>query len=217
MPWPRAAAVLLSATLLALLVTLAIGHRVLTQAEETEGSPPGGFGVEWDYEPADLPDLVANTPAVVVAHVEAVHDGDPMVVGPVDPDTGIAPSVPTQRVDLHVTQSIDGETPADFTLFVLGGPGERPEGAPRFDLGETDLLFVRPRLNDAGTAANPDGTWIAVAPEGRLEKLPSGELDSPTDGPVADVLDGATVPEASDAIDAAQAAGGGQSTTTTTP
>lgn len=201
----RAGAAIGLAAALSALLAVGVGGLVGTYAQESDPAPPSDLAVEWDYEPAGLPDLVSNSPAIVVARVEAVRDGEPMYIGPVDADTGIAPSVPTERVDLHVTETIDGQAPEDFTLFVLGGPGERPEGMPRFDVGESDLLFVRQRLNDPGTAPHPDGTWIAVAPEGRLERLPSGELASPTDGPVAEALDGATVPEASAAIDDAGA------------
>lgn len=208
MSWRRAALAILGAGLISTLLTLGASGQVGTDPQPSDTPPQGGLGVEWDYAPSSLPDLVSQSPAIVVARVEAVRDGAPIQTGPPDPDTGVAPSVPTQRVDLHVTNAIDGQTPEDFTLFVLGGPGERPEGAPRFDIGETDLLFVRRRLNDALTAPNPDGTWIEVAPDGRLEELPSGELDSPTDGPVADSLEGATVSEASAAIDDAQGSGG---------
>lgn len=207
----RAALAILGAAALSALLTLGVGGLLGTYAQESDTPPPGGLGVDWDYEPADLPDLVSSSSAIVVGRVEAVRDGAPIYTGPIDPDTGIAPSVPTQRVDLHVTEAIDGQTPQDFTLFVLGGSGERPEGSPRFDVGESDLLFVRRRLNDDLSAPNPDGTWIAVAPEGRLEELPSGELDSKVGGPIANSLDGATVPEASAAIEDAQGSGQGGS------
>jgi hypothetical protein len=204
MPWPRAAAVLVAAIATSLGLSFGLGG-VVGLASDEDADPASDFAVDWDYQPTDLADLVANSPAVVVAEVEAVRDGEPMAIGPADPSTGLAPSVPTQRIDLRVTEVIEGEAPDELTLFKLGGPGAQPDGSPRYEVGERDLLFVRPRLNEAGTASNPDGTWLAVAPEGRLERLDSGVLDSPTDGPIADELDGATLPEAVEAID--QAAG----------
>ncbi len=201
------AALVTVATAVAISVALSLGLYGLAGSQAEEAAPGLGpdFGVEWDYQPADLTDLVANSPAIVLAQVTDVRDGAPLVASPSDSDAGVIPAVPTQRIDLHVVQAIDGQTPEDFTLFKLGGPGEQPEGSPRYEVGERDLLFVRPRLNDDGTAPNADGTWIAVAPDGRLEKLDSGELASPVDGPIADQLNGATVPEAVQAIDDAQA------------
>lgn len=194
------------AVALAVSAALSLGlHGIAgTQADEADPGLGPDFGVEWDYQPTDLTDLVANSPAIVLVEVKGVYDGEPLVAGAPDPEPSAVPSIPTQRIDLHVVQAIDGQTPEDFTLFKLGGPGEQPEGSPRYKVGERDLLFVRPRLNDDGTAPSPDGTWITVAPDGRIEKLNSGVLASPVEGPIADQLDGTTLPEALEAIAEAQ-------------
>jgi hypothetical protein len=188
----------------AALVSLALSLGIAVGQDPTQSSEAPGLGVDWDYRPADLADLVDNSPAIVVAQVDAVRDGDPIVIGPPDPDTGAAPTAPTQRVDVHVTSAIDGQTPQTFTLFKLGGPGEQPEGSPGYQVGERYLLFVRRRLTDDESAPNPDGTWLPVAPDGRLERLPSGRLDAELPGPVADQLDGDTVSQARQEITEAQ-------------
>lgn len=196
----------------ALVVGLAFGVVQVLAQETADDSPPPELShpssellVGWDFAPTDLPDLVENSPAIVLAEVTAVREGDDLVFDP-PPDGGDGLRVPTQRIDLHLLEAIDGETPADFTLFKIGGPGDQPEGSPRFDVGERDLLFVRPRLNPDGTAPAADGTWVAVAPDGRLEQLPSGELDPVAPDTISSELAGDTVPEAAQEIDTAQSA-----------
>jgi hypothetical protein len=187
-------------------ISLAIRATEGSFAQEAETTDPE-LGVQWDYRPEGLPDLVDASPAVVMAQVEDVHGGDLIVGQPAD-GQGAPFTAPTQRIDLHVTETVQGQVPENFTLFKLGEPGVQPDGDPAYQVGERYLLFVRPRLNDDRTAPNPDGTYIAVAPDGRLEKLPSGELDAQIPGPVAEELDGATVPEAEQAIDQAPDTGG---------
>jgi hypothetical protein len=204
---PRTALATL-AVAVAVSFALSLGLRGIagSLAQEGDSATQTAFADEWDYQPTDLADLVANSPAIVVAEVDTVQRGEPLIIGPSDPETGVPPSVPTQRIEVHVTQAIDGQTPAGFTLFKLGGPGAQPEGSPPYDVGERYLLFLRPRRNDADTAPNPDGTWLVVAPDGRLEMLPSGELDATIDGPIAAELEGASVPEAVQAINEVQSA-----------
>lgn len=160
--------------------------------------------VEWDYRAESLEDLTAESPAIVLVEVEAVREGPPEWLGTENPELGPPTELPSQLVDLEVKESIEGATPESFTLYQLGGEGLHAEEAPAYRPGERYLLFVRPRLNDAHTAPNPDGSWIAVTPDGRLEKLASGELEAQAEGPVADVLDGESVPEAIEEIEEAQ-------------
>ncbi len=196
----RAGLVLVASVVTSLCLALAIGA-----AAQDEPAAEPAIGVEWDYRPAELADLVAQTPAIVVAEVGAVRDGEPFVGEPAD-DEGGPISFPTQQVDVRVVRSLDGQAPGNFTLFKIGSAEEYPEGDPSYQVGERYLLFVRPRLGEDG-GPHPDGTWLPVAPDGRLERLPSGELDAVIEGEVAKELDGATVGEADQAIEAAEAGG----------
>jgi hypothetical protein len=194
----RALLVLVGAIVASAVTSVAISSGFGQGPEEP---PAVQLGVEWDYRPDKLSELVAHSSAVVVAQVEAARAGAPVAL-----DSGHAEQeaavVPTQLVDFHVMDAIDGEIPSHFTLYHFGGPGLFARGAPPYVAGERYVLFVRRRLNDAGTAPNPDETWLAVAPDGRLEKV-AGALDAEIAGPIADELDGETVVEATAEIAAA--------------
>ena len=189
---------------LAASVSLALSLLITSgRAQETATQPPVELGVEWAFRPASLGELVGDTKAAVVAEVEGVHAGAPI---PID---GAAP-VPTELVDVRVVRTIEGTTPARLTLYRLGGAGVHPEGSPPYSPGERYLLFVRRRLSDDLSQPNPDGTYIAVAPDGRLEVEANGRLDALIPGAVAQRLDGDSVDQASSEIDAAQGGGAGQ-------
>jgi hypothetical protein len=187
---PRAIATLVIALVVSAALSVSIQAGFAQDGDEPEARP--GIGVDWAFRPGDLGELVTETPAVVVAKVEAIRAGAPIGQAPAE--------IPTQRVDMSVTNTLDGQVPQHFTLFKIGSADVAPSGDPSYTVGDRHLLFVRPRLNDDFSQPNPDGTYLAVAPDGRLEKLPSGELDAVLEGPVAEELDGLTVAEADQAI-----------------
>jgi hypothetical protein len=189
-------------SVLSLLLSLAIQASFAQEADAPEADT--ALGVEWAFRPDSLPDLVEEAPAIVMAEVEGVRSGEQLVLDP--GEAGQEPALlPTQRIDVRVTAIVDGETPDRFTLFKLGSPTLYAKGDPPYAVGERYLLFVLRRHNDEGTAPNPDGTWLPVAPDGRLERTSSGELSAQIAGPVAQELDGDTVPEARGEIAAAEA------------
>lgn len=184
------------------LASLALSLGLLAAAENAPPEPDADIGVEWDYRPAGLDDLVAAAPAIVLVEVEAVRDGEPFVGEPTDGE-GEPVSFPTQRVDVRLIRTLEGEAPASFPLFKLGSGDEVPAGDPAYVPGERYLVFVRPRLGADGEP-HPDRSWLPVAPDGRLERLSSGELQPLIEGPVADELGGETVREAGQEIAQAQ-------------
>lgn len=191
----RAGAALLLATVASLLLAAVIAS-IRSAAEETELEGNGRLIVDWDFRPDDVDELTARSQAAVVAQVTAVRAGEPLAVEGVD-----GASLPTQRIDFEVTSRIAGEIPEQFTLFKNGDFSAQAEGDPPYEAGSRYLLFVRRRLAPDSGQPDPDGSWIATAPDGRLERESSGELDAKIDGSVAEQLDGETVAEAREEID----------------
>jgi hypothetical protein len=183
-----------------LALSLAIRSAEPSGADEPP-APSGSLEVQWAFDPESLDSLVNESQAVVVARVDAVRPGEGLVL---DPQAGV--TVPTQRIDLTVDQQISGQAPSSFSVFKLGGSGVQPSDDPAYEVGESYMLFVRPRLNDQLTAPAADGTYLAVAPEGRYT-VGSGQLDAVVSDPVADQLDGATVSEAAEEVQAADSSG----------
>jgi hypothetical protein len=196
----RSALLVLVASSLAA-VALSFG---ISSASQEPGED-GALGIEWDYRPESLPDLVAESAAVVMATVEQVRSGDPLVLAEAA-DGAPVETIPTELIDLRVTSEVEGTAPETITLYQLGAGDVHAVDDPKYVVGERYMLFVEPRLNDAGTTPHPDGTWMPVAPDGRLERLSSGVLDAQVAGPVAAELDGETVSEADAAIDATEEA-----------
>lgn len=185
----------------ALSAALALGIQSTRASDSATAEADAELGVEWAYRPDGLTDLVDHSAAVVMAEVEAVRPGEPWIL---DPSSSPSPEVPTSLVDVRVTETIRGETPPELTIHQVGGAGLFAEGDPAYAVGERYLLFVRPREGGPGPAAG-EGTWLTVAPDGRLEKE-GGVLQPEIAGEVADRLQGDTVPEAQAEIAAAEAA-----------
>jgi hypothetical protein len=184
---------------LALSLGIAAGQQSSGQQAEESSS---GLQVEWAFRPGDLTELVDQSQAAVLADVDAVHAGDPIVeADPGQPGSTI--SIPTQLIDVTVAQTISGQAPEHLTIYKLGGPGEQPAGDPGYQVGSRYLLFVQPRQQADLPGAQPDNTYIATAPDGRLQELASGELNAAIDGPVADQLDSDTVQQATQEIQVA--------------
>lgn len=180
---------------------LALGIQSTRASDSASAEADVELGVEWAYRPDGLSDLVDHSSAIVMAEVEAIRPSDPWIL---DPSSSTSPEIPTSLVDIRVTESIDGETPPELTIHQVGGAGLFAEGDPAYAVGDRYLLFVRPREGGPEPGAG-DGTWLTVAPDGRLERA-GGVLQPEIAGEVADRLEGDTVPEAQAEIAAADAA-----------
>jgi len=194
MSLPRTIATLIFAALASVCVSLALRTASDGLAQDSAGSAgePGELVVEWAYRPTDLADLAAESPALLYLEVTGVRQG-PAEASPSDVS---AEAIPTQRIDVRVLRDFRGQAPSRLTLYKLGGPGVQPEGDPAYSVGERYLVFARRRLTADETAPNPDGTWIATAPDGRMRELGSGRLQALIEGGVTERLNGATVSEA---------------------
>lgn len=183
-------------------VSLALTYLVATSGAQDPPPEPQEIGVEWAFRPDGLNDLTDEAEAAVVAEVIAVRPGEPLAVE--------GPTIPTELVDVRVVERIAGEAPDELTLYRIGGPDAAPAGSPAYEVGERYMLFARKRLTDDLSAPNPDGTWIAAAPDGRLAVTDDRRLDALISGPVANRLDGDTVSQASAEIEAAADTEAGQ-------
>ncbi len=203
MSLPRAAFTWALAAAASLALLLAIQTSF---AQDAEDAAAAELQIEWANRPADLEQLVEATPATVLVEVDGVRQGEAFVLDDGGPDAP-AREIPTELIDVTVIETLDGHPPDQLTIFKLGGEGLQSTDDPPYSVGERHLLFIERRLNVAGTDLNEDGTWLLVAPDGRLEELSSGELDAAVDGPIAEDLEGETVPEAEEQIEAAEGSG----------
>lgn len=152
--------------------------------------------IEWDYRPPTIDDLTSESEAVVEGYVTGVRSGEPL-----PGDSEGSPGIQTRTVSIHVTDVVAGDAPQEIQLFQLGSHEDEVETDPAYQVGEKYLLFVRRRMSDGDPSVpNPDGTWIATAPDGRLERS-GGEVNSFIDGPVTDQLDGVDIETAIEQVD----------------
>lgn len=198
MPLSRAALCVATSLVLSALVALSF-QSSRGAAHEIHGpEAEGALGVSWALEPTSVDELSASTSALVEVEVVSIEPGDPIGYAVADEYV----THPTERVNVRVDQVLEGTAPNELTLFKLGsGSDLYLEGDPTYRVGQTYLLFARPRMNDAGTALNADGTWLPVAPEGRLLEKPSGELHPFVETPVAETLEGKTIEEVDQRVD----------------
>jgi hypothetical protein len=163
---------------------LSLGFRALASDPTT----PQVMGVAWEQRPDSVKELTDLTPSIVEADVAHITAGPDIVdLNPKEP--GGAVRVPTQRIVFSLVQLVDGASiPSVFTLFKTGSPDAYLKGDPLYTVGERYALFIRPRKNDPGT-------YVPVAPDGRLRESGKGRLDGFIPGPVLNALRGKTVNE----------------------
>lgn len=119
----------------------------------------------WYHTPRSIGEATRLATDVVVATVNSVTEGDPILS--VHPD-GVQ-SIPSQRVHFTVNRTrkgalVSGES---FVLFQNGNDDFRFENDPSYKVGSRHLLFLLPR---------EDGTYLVVSPEGRYEVSRAGLL-----------------------------------------
>lgn len=125
----------------------------------------------WYHTPRSIAEATRLASDVVVATVDSVTEGDPILS--VHPD-GVQ-SIPSQRVRFTVNRTrkgglVPGES---FVLFQNGNDDFRFENDPSYKPGSRHLLFLLTR---------DDGTYLVVSPEGRYEVSRAGLLPATPDG-----------------------------------
>ncbi len=121
------------------------------------------FHANWFHTPRTLGQAARLSSDVVVATVDYVTDGDPILTAH---EAGVQ-SIPTQRVHFTVKRRQKGslEVGESFVLFQNGNEENRFDEDPSYKVGKRYLLFLTPR---------PDGTYLVVSPEGRYQVTPDG-------------------------------------------
>ncbi|HVR97957.1 MAG TPA: hypothetical protein VMW27_15165 [Thermoanaerobaculia bacterium] len=111
----------------------------------------------WYHHPRSIRQATRLASDIVVATVDYVTDGDPIVL---PAESG--GNIPTQRVHFTVKRSRKGSMVASesFVLFQNGNDHNRFEDDPTYKVGQRYLLFLTPR---------PDGSYLVLSPEGRYE------------------------------------------------
>lgn len=191
----------------AISVAIAVGVRSQTGLAHGVDGPTseGALGVSWALEPASVSELAESSRALVEAEVLSAEPGTPYEF--YSGDERIVR--PTELIHVRVTEVLEGQAPAELTLFKVGNASTVPageegvhlEGDPAYKPGQTYVLFVRRRLNDEGTGLNRDGTWLPAAPEGRLVERRDEKLHPFVDTPVAEELDGKTAEQVDRKVD----------------
>lgn len=164
----------------------------------------------WVYRPLTLEGLTSNAELVVRAEVTGVDSGpdltgmddaESVAGGLLSASTGQPraeePPIPTQRVAVRTLESLKGNAPAALSLFKTGSADFLLEGDPSYAVGERYLLFLVPRA---------DGTYVPVAPDGRLLVTSTGAIEPVIQGDVANEVAGDSVQDVEAAVRQADAA-----------
>jgi hypothetical protein len=160
-----------------------ISHEATAEARRRVSAKSPPVSASWAFRPRTVEELAARAKLVVEAEVAGVRRGAPMWPRG---DSPYATAIPTQRIDLKVTDSLRGAASAgdELTLFKTGGEREGMvlslEGDPPYRVGERYVLFLEPR---------GDGTFIPSAPDGRL-RLGADGAEPLIEGPVGEALRG---------------------------
>jgi hypothetical protein len=190
MSLPRALLILGVAATASLALSLAI-----RSAEPSGADEPGAasdFGVQWAFRPDSPSDLASQATALVEVQVDQIRVGGELELE--------GANVPTELVDVHVTLALEGDTPSNLVIYKLGDQQVTADGDPPYEVGRRYVLFVEPRQNADGTGPNPDGSYLAVAPEGRLALDESNQAQPLIDSPVANELQGMTPDQIDQAV-----------------
>lgn len=179
MPLTRALSVLAAA----LMASFASAFGLQAVAQEPESHPVAVYA-DWSDRPASVDELTGDASAVVEATVVSVEGGPDLVdaSAPADPET----TIPTQRISFAVDQLLEGHSPGEsFRLFKTGSEAVYLRNDPSYEVGESYVLFIRPREGEPGT-------FLPAAPDGRLRLGADDEADALIPGEVAEELEGLT-------------------------
>jgi len=97
--------------------------------------------------------------------------------------------IPTQRITFATISILDGASPdSEFVLFRTGSDELRLANDPPYEPGERYVLFIRPRAGESGT-------YLPVAPDGRLRLDAGDDAEAVIGGPVRHEVEGLSVTE----------------------
>lgn len=177
-----------------LAVAASIGLSLAVSAMADEPAPePQVASVVWEERPDSLSDMASEASVVVEAEVVAIAKGPPLVA-----EKGDELAMPTQRIAFKTVETLEGDIADSFELFKTGSDDLYLDGDPLYQVGETYVLFLAPQ--------GEPGTYIPVAPDGRLAVDSQGKAEPVIAGPVADEADGKSSEQIADAAGVEQPA-----------
>ena len=158
-------------------------NKALKHGGEHHGEETIRYHGYWFDTPRSIGDATRMASDVVVAVVDEVTEGDPIVTFHQD---GIQ-SIPTQRVRFTVNRRTKGSlgTGESFILFQNGNYENRFDEDPSYKVGQRYLMFL---------SAREDGTFRVLSPEGRYEVSPRGLVPAAQKGFAAG-LAGSSLPD----------------------
>lgn len=145
----------------------------------------------WVFHPRSLAETRQRATAIVTARVTAVTKGPDIVVAAPGEPNG-EDRLETQRVTFEVLKTYKGKAGDTITLFRTGTDTKYIEGDRPYHVGETHLLFVEPKADEAGT-------FLVVAPEGRYQ-IQNGKLLPESSEGFAAALSGRDVAQVEQAL-----------------
>ena len=169
--------------LVVLAAAVSLGISLVALGQGAGSGKPAIAPVVWSERPGSVDELAGRAAAVVEAEVVSVVEGPPLPAD--DPEH----EIPTQRVTLATISVLDGASPgSEFVLFRTGSEELRLANDPPYELGERYVLFIRPRDGEPGT-------YLPVAPDGRLRIDAGGDAKAVIGGPVRREIEGRSVTE----------------------
>jgi hypothetical protein len=144
------------------------------------------FHATWLYHPKTLGEAKAKASEVIVGRVAAVEAG-PDIVVPVAGEPSGEDRIATQRIKVEVVKSYKGKTAGTLTIFHTGTDTKFIEGDPGYQVGETYVLFLEPKADEAGT-------HLMIAPEGRY-RVVNNKLEAVAHDGIAAQMHGTSLAE----------------------
>jgi len=169
--------------LILLAAATSLGISLVALGQGTGPAKPAVAPVVWSERPQSVDELADLSESVVEAEVISIADGPPLPAE--DPEH----EIPTERVTFKTVSVLDGASPGpQFLLFRTGSQELRLANDPPYEIGERYVLFIRPREGEPGT-------YLPVAPDGRLRLDAGRDAEAMIGGPVGREVEGRSVPE----------------------
>lgn len=170
-----------------IVLSVAAGVAGFQRAVHVQISPPPSRST-WVHYYASVGAVKEAATDIVLARVARVEAGPDIVQQvPGEPDGEVR--IPTQRITLDVKERFKGEGSNQLVLFKTGSSNWYIEGDPHYQVGETEVLFLRPQRD------TNEGTYLVVSPQGRYKVKRNRLVPVDEGGGLPDELRGKTLAE----------------------
>lgn len=156
-----------------LLIQAAIVFRSQERDREQVARAPNIWHATWEFHPQTPLEAKQFAAAVVLARVTAVEQAADIVT-PL-PGTTHVDRDRSQRISLEVTRTLVGNPVSTIRLYHIGDDNTWIHDDPPYHMGESYVLFIRNKIDEAGThlVISPEGRYRLV--NDRLEPVAEGD------------------------------------------